>query len=74
MKRSQEQHTTQQHIHTIQSRFMEVTQRLKPVQDNAYQLFTKVEGRGAELEQVVIAVEQRLAGPVNEVVILEFDE
>jgi hypothetical protein len=27
---------------------MEVTQRLKPVQDKAYQLFTEVEGRGAD--------------------------
>jgi hypothetical protein len=50
MKRSQEQRTTQQHIHTIQSRVMEVTQWLQPVQDKAYHLFTEVEGQGAELE------------------------
>jgi len=36
---------------------MEVTQRLQPVQDKAYQLFIEVEGRGAELEQVVNVVE-----------------
>jgi hypothetical protein len=34
--------------------------------------FTEIEGRGAELEQVVTAAEQRLEGPVNEVVIQEF--
>jgi hypothetical protein len=47
MKWSQEQCTTQQQIHTIQSRVMEVTQRLQPVQDKACQLFTEVESRGA---------------------------
>jgi chromosome segregation ATPase len=74
MKRSQEQCTTQQQIHTIQSRVMEVTQRLQPVQDKAYQLFTEVESRGAELEQVVTAAEQCLEGPVNDAVIQEFVE
>jgi hypothetical protein len=53
---------------------MEVTQRLQPVQDKAYQLFTEIEGRGEELEQVVTAAEQRLEGPVNEAVIQEFTE
>jgi hypothetical protein len=53
---------------------MEVTQRLQPVQDKAYQLFTEIEGRGAELEQVVTAAEQCLEGPVNEAVIQEFTE
>jgi hypothetical protein len=53
---------------------MEVTQRLQPVQDKAYQLFTEIEGRGEELEQVVTAAEQRLEGPVNEAVIQEFIE
>jgi hypothetical protein len=72
MKQSQEKRTAQQQIHTIQSRVMEVTQRLQPVQDKAYQLFTEVEGRGEELEKVVTAAEQRLEGPVNEVVIQEF--
>ena len=53
---------------------MEVIQRLQPVQDKAYQLFTEVEGRGAELEQVVAAAEQRLEGPVNNTIIQEFFE
>jgi uncharacterized protein YggU (UPF0235/DUF167 family) len=53
---------------------MEVTQRLQPVQDKAYQLFTEIERRGADLEQVVTAAEQRLEGPVNEAVIQEFAE
>jgi hypothetical protein len=51
---------------------MEVTQRLQPVQDKACQLFTEVESRGAELEQVVSAAEQRLEGPVNDALIQEF--
>jgi hypothetical protein len=37
-------------------------------------LFEEIEGRGAELEQVVTTVEQRLVGPVNETVIQEFTE
>jgi ElaB/YqjD/DUF883 family membrane-anchored ribosome-binding protein len=53
---------------------MEVTQRLQPVQYKSYQLFTKVEGRGEELEQVVTTVEQCLEGPVNDAVIQEFTE
>jgi hypothetical protein len=72
MKRSQEKHTAQQHIHTIQSRVMEVTKRLQHVQYKAYQLFIEVEGRGEELQQVVTIVEQCLEGPVNEVLIQEF--
>jgi hypothetical protein len=51
---------------------MEVTQRLQPFQDEACQLFEEIEGRGAKLEQVVTAVEQRLEEPVNEEVIKEF--
>jgi hypothetical protein len=53
---------------------MEVTQRLQPIQDKSYQLFTKVEGRGAELEQVVTVVEQRLEGLMNDALIQEFVE
>jgi hypothetical protein len=53
---------------------MEVTQRLQPIQDEACQLFTEIEGRGEELEKVVTAAEQHLEGPVNEVVIQEFIE
>ena len=51
---------------------MEVTQRLQLVQDKACQLFTEVESQRAELEQVVIATEQHLEGPVNDIVIQEF--
>jgi hypothetical protein len=52
MKRSQEQCTAQQQVHTIQRKVMEVTQRLQPIQDEACQLFEEIEGRGEELEQV----------------------
>jgi hypothetical protein len=45
-----------------------------PTQDEACQLFAEIEGQGAELEQVVTTAEQRLEGPVNEVVIQEFVE
>ena len=51
-----------------------VTQRLQPVQDEAYQLFTEIEGRGEKLEQFVTTVEQRLEGPINEAIIQEFTE
>jgi hypothetical protein len=44
------------------------------MQDKACQLFTEVESRGAKLEQVVSAVEQRLEGPVNDTLIQEFAE
>jgi hypothetical protein len=50
MKWSQEQCTAQQQIHAIQSRVMEVTQWLQPVQYKACQLFKEVEIREAELE------------------------
>jgi hypothetical protein len=53
---------------------MEVTQRIQPVQDKACQLFTEVESRGAELEQVVSAIEQCLEGPINDALIQEFVE
>jgi hypothetical protein len=53
---------------------MEVTQRLQPIQDEACQLFAKIEGPGAELEKVIIAAEQRLEGSINEAVIQEFAE
>jgi hypothetical protein len=74
MKRYHEQCTTQQQMHTIQSRVMEVNQRLQHVQDKACQLFTEVERRGVVLEQVVNAKEQCLEGPVNDTVIQEFIE
>jgi hypothetical protein len=74
MKRSQEKCTTQQKIHMLQRKVMEVTQRLQPVQYKACQLNTEVEIQGSELEQVVIATEQRLEGPVNDTIIQEFIE
>jgi hypothetical protein len=51
---------------------MEVTQKLQLVKDKAYQLFTEVEGQGAELEQVVTTAEHRLEGSINDAVIQEF--
>ena len=72
MKISQEQHTAQQQVHAIQSRVMEVNQRLQPIHDEACQLFEEIEGRGAELEQVVTVFEQCSEGPINEVFIQEF--
>jgi hypothetical protein len=50
---------------------MEVTYRLQPIQDKAYQLFTEVESRGAELEQDFTTVEQFLEGPINDAAIQE---
>jgi DNA anti-recombination protein RmuC len=58
-----------QQAHAIQSKVMEVTQRLQPVQDEAYTLFDEIEGQGAQLEQVVTSVEQLLEGPVTEKII-----
>jgi hypothetical protein len=74
MKHSQEKHTAKQQIHTIQSRVMEITQKLQHVQDKAYQLFPEVEGQGIELEQVVTTIEQHLEGPINDALIHEFTE
>jgi hypothetical protein len=53
---------------------MEVTQRLQPVHDKSYQLFTEIKGRGVELEKVMTATEKRLEGPINEAVIEYFIE
>jgi hypothetical protein len=53
---------------------MEVNHRLQPIQDEACQLFEEIEGRGTELEQVIIVVKQFLEGPFNEAVIQEFTE
>jgi hypothetical protein len=53
---------------------MEVTQRLKPIQDEVCQLFIEIEGRGAELKQVINVAEHHLEGPVNEAFIQEFAE
>jgi hypothetical protein len=53
---------------------MEVTQRLQPVQDEAYTLFEEIEGQSSQLEQVVTTVEKHLEGPVTKQVIQEFIE
>jgi hypothetical protein len=53
---------------------MEMNQRIQPIQDEACQLFVEIEGRGAELEQVVIVAKQCLEGPINEAVVQEFTE
>jgi hypothetical protein len=74
MKRSQEQCAAQQQITAIQGRVMEVTQRLQPVQEEACMVFEEIEGKGAQLDQVVATVEQCLEGPVTEKMIQEFTE
>ena len=53
---------------------MEVNHNIQLVQDKAYQLFTEVEGQGAELEQVVTIEEQHLEGPINDEIIHGFVE
>jgi hypothetical protein len=58
----------------IQSKVMEVTQQLQPLQDKACQLFLEIENQGTELEQVVTTTEQRLEGPVSNTLIQEFIE
>jgi hypothetical protein len=72
MKIFTEQCIAQQHVHTLQSKVMEVSQQLQPLQEKACQLFTELESQEDELEQVVITVEQRLEGPLNDTVIQEF--
>jgi hypothetical protein len=74
MKRFTEQCTTQQQVHMLQSKVMEVSQRLQPLQEKACQLFAELESQGDELEQVVITAEQCLEGPLNDTVIQEFTE
>jgi hypothetical protein len=53
---------------------MEVTQRLQPIQDKAYQVFTEVEGQEAKLEKVSTTDKQHLEGPINDAFIQEFIE
>jgi hypothetical protein len=74
MKMFVEQHTTQQQVHTLQSKVMDVSQCLQPLQEKACQLFAELESQGAELEQGVIIVEQRLEGLLNDTVSQEFTE
>ena len=61
-------------MRTLQSKLMEVSQRLQPVQEKACQLFTEFESQGVEIEQVVSIIEQWLEGPVNDALIQEFTE
>jgi hypothetical protein len=44
---------------------MEVTQKLQPVQDGACKVFEEIYGHVSQLDQVVVAVEQRLEGLVT---------
>ena len=74
MKRFVEQRTTQQQVHTLQSKVMDVSQRLQPLQEKECQLFIELESQGDELKQGVITAEQRLEGPLNDTVIQEFTE
>jgi hypothetical protein len=69
MKRFTEQCTTKQYVHTLQSKVMEVSQRLQPIQEKACQLFVELENQEYELEQVVIIAKQHLEGPLNDTVI-----
>jgi uncharacterized protein with PIN domain len=57
MKRSQEQRIVQQQITALQSKVMEVTQKLQHVQDEACKVFEEIYGQGSQLDQVVAAVE-----------------
>jgi hypothetical protein len=50
MKRSHKQCVTQQQIHMIQSKVMEVMQQLQPLQDKESQLFLDIENQGTELQ------------------------
>jgi hypothetical protein len=74
MKRSQEKCTAQKQIHTIQSKSYGSNSEAPTIQDKAYQVFTEVEGQGAELEQVSTTAEQCLEGPINDEIIQEFVE
>jgi hypothetical protein len=52
----------------LQSKVMEVTQRLQPMQDMAFFLFIEVKNQGEELYQVIITTKQLPEGPVNDAV------
>jgi hypothetical protein len=72
MKRFAEQRTAQQKVHTLQSKVMEVSQRLQPLQEKACQFFAALESQGVELEQGFITAEQHLKGPLNDTLIQKF--
>jgi hypothetical protein len=50
MKRFTEQRTTEQKVHTLPSKGMEVAQRLQPIQEMECQMFTELESQEDELE------------------------
>jgi hypothetical protein len=51
-----------------------VTQRLRPMQDEACMIFEEVEGQRSQLDQLVATVEQCLEGTVTEQLIQDFIE
>jgi hypothetical protein len=53
---------------------MEVTQKLQPVQDEDCKVFEETDGQGSQLDQVVVAVEQYLEGPIMEQKVQELAE
>jgi hypothetical protein len=61
----------QHQITAIQSRVMEVTQKLQPMQDEDCKVFEETEGQGSQLDQVVTTVKQILKGLVTENMIQE---
>jgi hypothetical protein len=50
IKRFAEQRTAQQQVHMLQSKVMEVSKQLQPLQEKECQLFTKLESQEAKLE------------------------
>jgi hypothetical protein len=74
MKRFTEQRTTQEQLHMLQSKVMEISQKLHPIQEKACQLFAELESQGDEIEQVIITAEQCLEGLLNDIVIQKFTE
>jgi hypothetical protein len=74
MKRFIEQRTAQQQVHTLQSKVMEVSQRLQPLQEKACQMPVELESQVVELDHGFITTEQHLEGPLNDIVIQEFIE
>jgi hypothetical protein len=45
---------------------MEVTQRLQPVQDEAYTVFEEIKGQVSQLDQAFATVEQHVEGSITE--------
>jgi len=53
---------------------MEVTHKLQPVQDKACKVFKEIDSQGSQLDQVVVAIEQCLEGPVIEQTVQELTD